>query len=254
MPLLFVFLLMISMPAQSNEIEITVLYNNVPYAQGCECQWGFACLIRGPQDTILFDTGGNGNVLLRNMELLQVDPAEIDCVVLSHRHGDHIGGVVSLLPRMNPARWYVPADFVAQLRGTLERAGHTVIPVTEPVQICAGVFSTGELGSAVKEQSLILETNSGLVVITGCAHPGIVEITATAKKLRNRKIHLILGGFHLGSYSGAALNRIVKQLQALGVQKVAPSHCTGEKAMELFAEIWKENYISSGCGARITIP
>jgi len=195
MPLLFVFLLMISMPAQSNEIEITVLYNNVPYAQGCECQWGFACLIRGPQDTILFDTGGNGNVLLRNMELLQVDPAEIDCVVLSHRHGDHTGGVASLLPRMNPARWYVPADFVAQLRGTLERAGHTVIPVTEPVQICAGVFSTGELGSAVKEQ-----------------------------------------------------------LQALGVQKVAPSHCTGEKAMRLFAEIWKENYISSGCGARITIP
>jgi 7,8-dihydropterin-6-yl-methyl-4-(beta-D-ribofuranosyl)aminobenzene 5'-phosphate synthase len=101
---------------------------------------------------------------------------------------------------------------------------------------------------------LILETNSGLVVITGCAHPGIVEITATAKVLRNRKILLILGGFHLGSYSGAALNSIVKQLRTLGVQRVAPSHCTGEKAMTLFAEIWKENYISSGCGTRITIP
>jgi 7,8-dihydropterin-6-yl-methyl-4-(beta-D-ribofuranosyl)aminobenzene 5'-phosphate synthase len=70
---------MILLPAQANAIEITVLYNNIPHAQGYECQWGFACLIRGPQNTILFDTGGNGNVLLRNMELLQVDPAEIDC-------------------------------------------------------------------------------------------------------------------------------------------------------------------------------
>ena len=254
MPLLFMLLLMISLPAQTNAVEIIVLYNNVPHAQGCECQWGFACLVRGPQDTILFDTGGNGNVLLRNMERLQVDPAEIDCVVLSHRHGDHTGGVSSLLPRMNPVRWYIPADFVVQLRGTLEEAGHTVIPVTGPLQICAGIFSTGELGSAIKEQSLIVETDAGLIVVTGCAHPGIVEITATARKLRNQKIHLILGGFHLGSCSDPELNRIIKQLQALGVQKVAPSHCTGEKAMKRFAEAWKENYISAGCGARITIP
>ena len=245
---------MISLPAQTNTVEITVLYNNVPHAQGCECRWGFACLVRGPQDTILFDTGGNGNVLLRNMERLQVDPAEIDCVVLSHRHGDHIGGIAPLLPHMNPVRWYIPEDFAAQLHGTLEKAGHTVIPVTEPLQICAGVFSTGELGSAIKEQSLIVETDAGLIVITGCAHPGIVEITATAKNLRNDKIHLILGGYHLGLCSDPELNRIIKQLQALGVQRVAPSHCTGEKAMKRFAETWKENYISAGCGARITIP
>ncbi len=254
MPLLLVFLLMISRPAQANEIEITVLYNNVPHARECTCQWGFACLIRGPQDTILFDTGGNGNVLLRNMERLVVDPAEIDCVVLSHTHGDHTGGVASLLPRMNPARWYIPADFVARFHRTLEEAGHTVIPVTEPLQICTGVFSTGELGSAIKEQSLIVETDAGLIVITGCAHPGIANITATARKLRNQKIHMILGGFHLGSYSVPELNGIILQLQALGVQKVAPSHCTGAKAMELFAETWKENDISSGCGARIRIP
>ena len=254
MPLLFVFLLMILLPAQATTIEITVLYNNIPHAQGCECQWGFACLIRGPQDTILFDTGGNGNVLLSNMELLQVDPAEIDCVVLSHRHGDHIGGIAPLLPHMNPVRWYIPAVFVVQLRGTLEEAGHTVIAVTEPMQICAGVFSTGELGSTIKEQSLIVETDAGLVVVTGCAHPGITNITATARKLQNRKIYMILGGFHLSSHSEAELNRIVKQLQALGVHKVAPSHCTGERAMNLFAETWKKNCISAGCGARIRIP
>ena len=73
-----------------------------------------------------------------------------------------------------------------------------MIHLIEPLQICAGVFSTGELGSSIKEQSLIVETDAGLIVITGCAHPGIAEITATAKNLRNDKIRLILGGFHLG--------------------------------------------------------
>jgi 7,8-dihydropterin-6-yl-methyl-4-(beta-D-ribofuranosyl)aminobenzene 5'-phosphate synthase len=244
----------IAFPAPAGGIEITVLYNNVPHAPDCRCQWGFACLVRGTEETILFDTGGDGRVLLANMEQLGVDPGEIDCVVLSHSHGDHTGGVKELLPRLPPVRWYIPADFAARFRGSLERAGHTVIPVSGPLQICPGVFSTGELGSGIKEQSLIVETESGLIVITGCAHPGIVHITATARRQREQKVHLILGGFHLGSASEAQLVRIVEQLRALGVEKVAPSHCSGDRAMRLFADTWKENCISSGCGARITVP
>jgi 7,8-dihydropterin-6-yl-methyl-4-(beta-D-ribofuranosyl)aminobenzene 5'-phosphate synthase len=155
---------------------------------------------------------------------------------------------------LKPVRWYIPVDFASRFRESLERAGHTVIPVSGPVEICPAVFSTGELGSGIKEQSVIVETESGLIIITGCAHPGIVQITATARKLRDQKIHLILGGFHLGSYSEAQLARIVEQLQVLGVEKVAPSHCSGERAIRLFAATWKKNSISSGCGARITVP
>jgi len=254
MPLLFILLAAVVFPSPAGSIEITIVYNNIPYAPGCTCQWGFACLIRGPRDTILFDTGGDGRVLLANMERLGVDPREIDCVVLSHVHGDHTGGVASLLPRLEPVRWYIPADFVASFRKSLESAGHRVITVSDPLEICPGVFSTGELGTGIREQSLIVESEAGLVVITGCAHPGIVDIAATAKKQRNREIHLVLGGFHLGSYSEAELARIVERLQALGVQKVAPSHCTGDRAMRLFAQAWKDNCLSSGCGARITVP
>jgi 7,8-dihydropterin-6-yl-methyl-4-(beta-D-ribofuranosyl)aminobenzene 5'-phosphate synthase len=254
MLILLFILSVIAFPDHADGIEITVLYNNVPHKPGCVCQWGFACLIRGTEDTILFDTGGDGRALLQNMERLGVDPGEIDCVMLSHVHGDHTGGVAALLPQLKPVRWYIPADFVDRFRKSLERAGHTVMPVTEPIEVCPGVFSTGELGSAIKEQSLIVETEAGLIVITGCAHPGIVHIASTARKLRNREIHLILGGFHLGSYSDAELARIVGQLQALGVEKVAPSHCTGDKAIRLFADIWKEDCLSSGCGARITVP
>jgi 7,8-dihydropterin-6-yl-methyl-4-(beta-D-ribofuranosyl)aminobenzene 5'-phosphate synthase len=254
MPILFLVLAAFAFPAPAGGIEITVLYNNVPHAPGCVCQWGFACLIRGIEQTILFDTGGDGRVLLVNMERLGADPGEIDCVVLSHSHGDHTGGVKELLPHLKPVLWYIPADFAARFRGSLERAGHTVIPVTGSFEICPAVFSTGELGSGIKEQSLVVETEAGLVVITGCAHPGIVHIAATARKLRDRKIHLIMGGFHLGSFSEAQLARIVEQLRALGVERVAPSHCSGDRAIRLFADAWKEDCISSGCGARITVP
>ena len=244
----------VAFPAPAGGIEITILYNNVPHAPDCRCQWGFACLVRGPEETILFDTGGDGRVLLANMERLGVDPGEIDCVVLSHSHGDHTGGVRELLPHLKPVRWYIPADFAAHLRRNLERAGHTVVPVTDQVEICPDVYSTGELGSGIKEQSLVVETEAGLILITGCAHPGIVHITATARKQRERKVHLILGGFHLGSTSEAELSRIVEQLQALGVEMVAPSHCSGDRAIRLFADTWKKDCISSGCGARITVP
>jgi len=254
MPILFLILSAIAFPTPVGGIEITVLYNNVPHAPDCRCQWGFACLIRGTEQTVLFDTGGDGPVLLANMERLGVDPFEIDCVVLSHSHGDHTGGVHELLPHLKPVRWYIPVDFTARFRKSLEGAGHTVIPVGGPVEICPAVFSTGELGSGIKEQSLIVETEAGLVLITGCAHPGIVHITATARKQRKQKIHLILGGFHLGSTSEAQLSRIVEQLQALGVEKVAPSHCSGDRAIRLFADSWKGDCLSSGCGARITVP
>jgi 7,8-dihydropterin-6-yl-methyl-4-(beta-D-ribofuranosyl)aminobenzene 5'-phosphate synthase len=254
MPIIFLVLSAIAFPTHTGAVEITVLYNNVPYGPGCRCQWGFACLVRGTKDTILFDTGGDGRLLLANMEHLGVDPEEIDCVVLSHSHGDHTGGVRDLLPRLRPVRWYIPADFVARFRGSLERAGHTVTAVSGPIEICSAVYSTGELGSGIREQSLVVETAVGLIVITGCAHPGIVHITATARKQREQKVYLILGGFHLGSHSEAQIAGIVEQLQALGVEKVAPSHCSGDRAIRMFADTWEEDCISSGCGARITVP
>ena len=254
MPILFILLSAIAFPAPAGAVEITILYNNVPHAPGCVCQWGFSCLIRGTEQTVLFDTGGDGRVLLANMEHLGAAASEIDCVVLSHSHGDHTGGVNELLPHLKRVRWYIPADFSARFRGSLERAGHTVMPVSGPVQICPAVFSTGELGSGIKEQSLIVETKAGLVLITGCAHPGIVHITATAREQRDQEVHLILGGFHLGSTSESRLAGIVEQLQALGVEKVAPSHCSGDMAIRLFADAWKDDCLSSGCGARITIP
>ncbi len=80
--------------------------------------------------------------------------------------------------------------------------------VDKPMEICSHVWSTGELGSFIREQSLIIETSKGLIVMTGCAHPGIVEIVEAAKQLLDRDIHLVLGGFHLhGASMGLAIEK-----------------------------------------------
>ena len=214
----------------------------------------YSTTIYPERNTILFDTGGEGAVLLKNMELLGIDPAEIDRVVLSHVHGDHTGGIPRLLPRLKPANWYIPADFAERLRPSLEKAGHSMVSVDEALPVCPGIFSSGQIGASIPEQSLIVETDSGLVVITGCAHPGIVSITATAERQRRRRVHLILGGFHLGACPEREIEKIIAALRDLGVEKVAPSHCTGERALRLFAAAWGENYIPGGCGVRIIVP
>ncbi|MEA3432007.1 MAG: MBL fold metallo-hydrolase, partial [candidate division WOR-3 bacterium] len=85
--------------------------------------------------------------------------------------------------------------------------------------------------------------------VTGCAHPGIVNIVRKAKELLNKNIYLVLGGFHLMAYSEKEVKEIIKELEELGVEKIAPSHCTGGRPIELFREAWGENFLDLGCGA-----
>lgn len=83
--------------ATVDRLRIAVVYDNNPYKAGFTTAWGFACVIKGTEKTILFDTGGNSAVLLNNMQQLGIDPEEIDIVVLSHIHGDHVGGLNGFL-------------------------------------------------------------------------------------------------------------------------------------------------------------
>jgi 7,8-dihydropterin-6-yl-methyl-4-(beta-D-ribofuranosyl)aminobenzene 5'-phosphate synthase len=236
-----------------DDITLTVAYGNNRYDPQLRTDWGFSSLIQRGDVVILFDTGGSGDILLSNMSQLGLDAMEIDHIVLSHGHGDHTGGLGALLAMgIQPVVWVprsFPATFKERVRSTTE-----IREVSGPVTVADGIHSTGELGSAIMEQSLVLESDRGLVLITGCAHPGIVETAARVKELHAGELYLVLGGFHLGGKSQGELQQIASQLKDLGVKKVAPCHCTGAEATRLLAEEWGADFVSCGAGRAIAVP
>ena len=234
-------------------LRLTVVFNNVPYKSGLITGWGFACVVQGYAKTILFDTGASSEVLLSNFNSLGFVPSEIDVVMLSHVHGDHTGGLESFLEQNPEVTVYFPKSFPVMFENTITRYGAIAMTTDEPQSLFAGVHTTGELGWGIKEQSLILDTPRGLVLLTGCAHPHIDKIAAAAKDYLHKDIYLLMGGFHLLDRSESDINKIIEELKSLGVQKVAPSHCTGDKAMALFRQAWRDDYIEGGLGAVIDI-
>ena len=229
-------------------LTITVIYDNVANDTRLQTDWGFACLVEGLEHALLFDTGGKGDILLQNMRTLGLDPQAVRTVVLSHNHGDHIGGLAAFLAENPDVTVYLPQSFPAGIKATVERAGATLVEVTGPQEVAAGVHTTGELGGQIREQALALKTARGLVVITGCAHPGIATLVRQVKTELGGDVYLALGGFHLREANATQVADTIAELQGLGVQRIAPSHCTGDAARSAFAEAFGSEYLSSGLG------
>ncbi len=251
------FLIFISVgnmhPLESSEITITILYDNYPYGQGLKTDWGFSCIIEGMEKTILFDTGTRSDILFHNIKTLGVNPKNVDLIALSHEHGDHTGGLSEFLKENREVTVYMPASFPGVFKKEVENSGAKVVSVDEPLEICNKVYLTGEMVGPANEQALILDTDKGLIVITGCAHPGVVGMVKRAKEVVKKDIHLVFGGFHLVNKSEAALQEIIDQFKEMGVQKVGATHCTGDRAIEMFKQAYKKDFIPMGVGKVIHI-
>jgi len=234
-------------------MTITVVYDNNPYKEDLETGWGFGCVITGAEKTILFDTGGNGSILLNNMQKLAIDPNSIDTVVLSHIHGDHTGGLGSFLEKNSNVTVYLPKSFPKMFKDNIQSHGSKIVEVEQPLKICENVHSIGQLGKWIKEQSLIIQTEAGLIVIAGCAHPGIVKIVTAAKESLKDDILLVMGGFHLEWATKGKIEKNISTFRQLNVQYAGPCHGSGDKAISLFEKHFGKNYMNIGAGKVITM-
>jgi len=213
-------------------MKVTIIYDNVAFQEGLIADWGFACLVEVYDRTILFDTGANGPILLGNMKKLNIDPESIDDVIISHAHWDHTGGLSDFLRENNAVSLYVPLSYPVS-----SNAAKNVIQVKESTKIHENIFSTGELEGI--EQSLVVNTAKGLVVIAGCSHPGVRNILKAASIYG--RISALIGGLH-----GFNELDVIKDLDL-----ICATHCT-----QYIPEIksrYPDKYIQGGAGQVIDI-
>lgn len=240
--------------ADIKNIRLTIAYDNVLFKKGFISDWGFSCLVQGADKTILFDTGMNADILMSNMSTLGIKADGIDDLVLSHDHPDHIGGVEKCI-EMNPGlRISLVKSFRSAFKKAALKKGAQIKEVSVPEMISKDCFSTGEMKNFQRnEQSLVIVTDMGLIVITGCAHPGLVDIVEQIQTISQENILLLMGGFHRMYDMAPGIRKIARRLKTAGVEFVAPSHCSGSEAMNIFSKTFGRHAIESGLGRTITV-
>jgi 7,8-dihydropterin-6-yl-methyl-4-(beta-D-ribofuranosyl)aminobenzene 5'-phosphate synthase len=253
--LVFVAGILGSAPAfAAGPLRITVLYDNTAARPDCQADWGFACLVEGAQRTILFDTGTKAHVFAANVAALPVDLSRVDALVISHPHGDHTGGIPVALKAKPGLPVLLPFGSPSALVESLRSAGAAVTTVEAPADVGPDALVTGPLGGRIPEQALVVKRPGGLVVVTGCSHPGIVAIVEKARQVGGGKVLAVLGGFHLMDHSDQAVAAIVARFQELGVERLGASHCTGEKAIEAFRKAYGARFVETGAGRVVELP
>lgn len=229
--------------------RILILYDNRTTRDTIIPGWGFSALIELSGRRILFDTGADNLVLEHNARILKVNLALTDALALSHEHCDHMGALYFAL--REGLEVYYPASFSSSFTERIGQAKAHGHPVSQAVEIIAGIHSTGELGTTVREQALVVEGKDGPILVTGCAHPGIVEVAQVATTVAGDPLQLILGGFHLLYTKDNEVQAIASDLKQIGVRRIAPCHCTGERAMELLKGAFGKAYLKVKAGSEL---
>jgi len=268
--------------------QITVLYDAFGKDSDMHKDWGYAALVEYGEKRILFDTGNNPDTLAQNAKAKNIDLSKLDFVVMSHRHGDHMGGLTYVL-KVNPkVKIYAPKEgfgvYGADLPGTfyrkdaslpVEQRYYNGVPpeimrfgsawpganfqlVDKDLEIAPDIHLIALVSDKpgtleLRELSLALNTSDGMVIVVGCSHPGIEKIVEEAGRIKPR-IHLVAGGFHLVVASDADIEKIVSTLHdKFKVDYVAPGHCTGEPAFMALKRAFGDQYLYAGLGTSLAI-
>lgn len=274
--------------AMVQQPKITVLYDAFGKVPGLQKDWGYSALIEINGKRILFDTGDNPDILEANAKALGVDLSRLDFVVMSHRHGDHMGGMEYLL-KVNPrVKIYAPKEnfgvYGASLPSKFYRKNETLPPymryydgappetmvfgsawphanfelIDQTKEIAPGIHLIALVSDKpttleLKELTLAIRTSDGLVLVVGCSHAGLDKIVA-AGQLIDPHIHLIAGGFHLVVAPDDVIAQSVTLLHDTAkVDYIAPGHCTGEPTFAALMRAFGDRYLYAGLGTVITL-
>ena len=233
--------------------SIKMIYNNTGQYSGLKNAWGLSVWIEDETGVTLFDTGGDAAILMKNMKHLGLDLKKIDRIAISHFHWDHKGGLEFVLGETKEnTDLYVPVQIKKKYQTEFPSAN--VIGVDKALKIHNNIWSSGSLsttysGKDINEQSLVITEGDAMVIMNGCSHPGIVKIVKQAMEDHpDKRISLVAGGFHLMRTPDIEVRKISAELKELGIEKIAPSHCTGDKAIDIFREDWGEQFVDMHIG------
>lgn len=234
-------------------------------------EWGYSALVEVDGRKILFDTGNRPETVLQNSKDLGIDLSDVEDVFLSHNHGDHTGGLLTLrkeLKKINPKainRIHVGAGIfsrrsnsensILDMKEALEADGVTFIIYKDQKELFPGVWITGPIdriheernwsgnGKIVtdvgtiednipEDQSLVIDTKDGFVLISGCGHAGFINtLEHIRSNIHDEKVFAAIGGFHLLSATDEHLKWTANKLQDFGISKIIGAHCTGINAL-----------------------
>ncbi|MCU0460092.1 MAG: MBL fold metallo-hydrolase [Bacteroidales bacterium] len=235
----------------ASPVTVTVIYDNYVHTAGMEPDWGYSIVIEGLDKTILFDTGTKPGIFRSNFEKTGLDASAIDLVVISHEHYDHVGGLPAFAKMKTGIPVIIPHSIKPAIIESMSSSGFMPLLVKDAGMICQCLYTSGEFDFEIAEQCLVLDTRDGLVVMTGCSHPGIVRMLKEIKETFGKNIVSVFGGFHLMNKSEREMEGIIAEMKALGIVRCGATHCTGEKQIEMFRKAFGDNYFDLGAGNRI---
>ena len=288
---LAVFILLLAhMAVAATPNRVTILYDSFGKSPALTMDWGFAALVEYGGKRILFDTGNNAQIFEHNVKAAGVDLRKLDFVVMSHRHGDHMGGLAYLL-KVNPTvkiyapkersgvygddqpsnTWYrkdpsLPAE-QRYYSGAPPEIIHTGVAwpnanfrlIDKNVEIVPGMYLIALVSDKpgtleLRELSLAIRTADGLLLVVGCSHPGVEHIVQEAVAI-DPHINLLFGGLHQIQSPDPEVERIAKALHdQYKFDRIAPGHCTGEPEFAALKKTFGDHYLYAGVGSVVDLP
>ena len=270
----------------SPRAQITVLYDAFGKDSTMTKDWGYSALVEIKGKRILFDTGDNPDIFAANVKAKGVDLTRLDFVVMSHRHGDHMGGLTHLLSVNPNVKIYAPKEnfgvYGFDLPGKFYRRAESLPPemryydgappeimkfgtafpganiqlIDKTTEVSPGITLIALVSDApgtkeLKELSLAIDTSEGVVLVVGCAHPGLEGIVAEAARI-DRHIHFVAGGFHLVVAPDPVIERVTAALHdTFNADYIAPGHCTGEPTFAAMQKAFGDRYLYAGLGTTL---